>query len=651
MALSYNDALDYNKWVAAGKPQAKQFKPQSGLAGLALDLIPFGRVGEKLLGGGADQITAGELGTEALLSLLPAGIGKIGKGIKSLSTGAKALSKPAANMAAETAGKTAAGLTEKAAASAVDYNVPAFMRRNAAGVAESVPKTAPSFTTPFVSAPESTLKATKPTITERLATTGQQMKAKSGGYAVGAKTGGQNALGIKSSKDIDTYLSSKGVKNGTPSFRLQQVESLKDQAGKQIDDIVSRSNTRVQPTELDEVANKFLETVQKKIPSADEGLLEQASVYANNLKKNVVDNKSLIEFKRTLDNEISYVKSPDAATAGKQQIAKILRDELVKTSNDRIPGIKSANNDYYRLSDAQKFLIQGVKGTKDFNLGGLGGIPLPGSGTAAKAAQAGVGSVLEKGAEVLGGAQKATGGFRPFIKPLAKQAGVRGVADLMGARNSFKAPYVGNQEENIDALAPEVTPETVPETTPDMMAGATAPDSQQLMAAAIQALQSGDVKGYQVLADAAEKTSKYGGSGEGKASLSDTAINTITDLEAGIRSMESLKPVDQTDPISGFFRQFNQYDTEFQNQQADIDRVRQVVGKALEGGVLRKEDEEKYKRILPTMQDTPEVKDAKIKTIMNDLQNRLQAYKSYQAEYGKGAGQLSDIAAMMSANQ
>jgi hypothetical protein len=32
--------------------------------------------------------------------------------------------------------------------------------------------------------------------------------------------------------------------------------------------------------------------------------------------------------------------------------------------------------------------------------------------------------------------------------------------------------------------------------------------------------------------------------------------------------------------------------------QAEIDRVRQLVGKALEGGVLRKEDEEKYKKIL-----------------------------------------------------
>ena len=37
---------------------------------------------------------------------------------------------------------------------------------------------------------------------------------------------------------------------------------------------------------------------------------------------------------------------------------------------------------------------------------------------------------------------------------------------------------------------------------------------------------------------------------------------------------------------------------------AVIDRVKQVIGKALEGGVLRKEDEVKYEKILPTIYDS-----------------------------------------------
>jgi hypothetical protein len=47
-------------------------------------------------------------------------------------------------------------------------------------------------------------------------------------------------------------------------------------------------------------------------------------------------------------------------------------------------------------------------------------------------------------------------------------------------------------------------------------------------------------------------------------------------------------------------------------KQAVIDRVKQVIGKALEGGVLRKEDEHKYTKILPTISDPPAVVKAKL---------------------------------------
>lgn len=47
-------------------------------------------------------------------------------------------------------------------------------------------------------------------------------------------------------------------------------------------------------------------------------------------------------------------------------------------------------------------------------------------------------------------------------------------------------------------------------------------------------------------------------------------------------------------------------------KQAVIDRVKQVIGKALEGGVLRKEDEYKYAKILPTIGDVPTVVKSKL---------------------------------------
>lgn len=57
-------------------------------------------------------------------------------------------------------------------------------------------------------------------------------------------------------------------------------------------------------------------------------------------------------------------------------------------------------------------------------------------------------------------------------------------------------------------------------------------------------------------------------------------------------------------------------------RQAVIDRVKQVIGKALEGGVLRKEDEYKYVKILPTIGDPPEVARTKIAGLRTAITQR-----------------------------
>lgn len=59
-------------------------------------------------------------------------------------------------------------------------------------------------------------------------------------------------------------------------------------------------------------------------------------------------------------------------------------------------------------------------------------------------------------------------------------------------------------------------------------------------------------------------------------------------------------------------------------KQASIDRVKQVIGKALEGGVLRKEDEKKYEKILPTIYDPPEVVQTKLSGLRSALEQRRQ---------------------------
>lgn len=61
---------------------------------------------------------------------------------------------------------------------------------------------------------------------------------------------------------------------------------------------------------------------------------------------------------------------------------------------------------------------------------------------------------------------------------------------------------------------------------------------------------------------------------------------------------------------------------EAKQKQAQIDRVKQVIGKALEGGVLRKEDEAKYEKILPTIKDSPAVVTSKLNGLVSAIEKK-----------------------------
>lgn len=61
-------------------------------------------------------------------------------------------------------------------------------------------------------------------------------------------------------------------------------------------------------------------------------------------------------------------------------------------------------------------------------------------------------------------------------------------------------------------------------------------------------------------------------------------------------------------------------------RQGVIDRVKQVIGKTLEGGVLRKEDEYKYEKILPTIKDTAAVAASKLAGLKTAIAQRRSTF-------------------------
>jgi hypothetical protein len=132
----------------------------------------------------------------------------------------------------------------------------------------------------------------------------------------------------------------------------------------------------------------------------------------------------------------------------------------------------------------------------------------------------------------------------------------------------------------------------------------------------------------------------YDTSNLGVKGLSDTAISSIAQTKKAIEDLAGLKTIIQGNekyvgPITGLQR-FNPW-SKAKKVQSDVDRVRQTVGKALEGGVLRKEDEEKYKKILATLADTPETAIYKIDALASSIQRDIETYKSLQLTSGRSA--------------
>lgn len=120
--------------------------------------------------------------------------------------------------------------------------------------------------------------------------------------------------------------------------------------------------------------------------------------------------------------------------------------------------------------------------------------------------------------------------------------------------------------------------------------------------------------------------------------LSDTAIKEITMSETALEGLQDLKDKIAVNekyigPLSGLSA-INPY-SKAREVQADINRVRQRVGKALEGGVLRKEDEEKYKKILATITDTPDTALYKVNQLLIDVQRDIDIYKRNQGAAGR----------------
>lgn len=120
--------------------------------------------------------------------------------------------------------------------------------------------------------------------------------------------------------------------------------------------------------------------------------------------------------------------------------------------------------------------------------------------------------------------------------------------------------------------------------------------------------------------------------------MSPTAIMSLTEGKSAINILDSLESeVDQKQdyfgPIQGRLKSMNPYDTEGQVLRSKFTAAAQMIGKYLEGGVLRKEDVPKYEAMLPKLGETPAVAKGKLNVVRSLLRQK------YETDVGALAGQ------------
>jgi len=97
---------------------------------------------------------------------------------------------------------------------------------------------------------------------------------------------------------------------------------------------------------------------------------------------------------------------------------------------------------------------------------------------------------------------------------------------------------------------------------------------------------------------------------------------------------------DMFGPIEGRYHALNPYDEKGQKIQATLARARQVIGSYLENGVLRKEDEIKYERMLPKLGEVDNVALDKLDKVEALLANK---HKEYLDAYRKSGFDMREF--------
>lgn len=440
-----------------------------------------------------------------------------------------------------------------------------------------------------------------------LATQGQQMEARSGGYETGAKVPGSKDLGFGASSDIGKVLQDEGISTGNPISRQRSAEEKLSGYGSQIDDTLNEANRPLSASEKKSISNDIKQSVEKA--GVDDTVRGHAQQLVDNFNTQVKDVKDLVNFRRQLDQDnISYISNPDAATAAKQQAAINARGVVSDATGKIVPEIKDLNSKYHKLSNANEYLIKGAKNVNNASGGVIGRVANSGP---VQAAESKVGRLLYKASGEAPDTAVAPDLTAPTTVP--KPPGVVGTL----IDDASRAPATGalvadaqQQEPGSDNAAPlaPLVPQDMPTDTSDN-SDTNSMYSKANMMADIQR-DPKHIDQYLALYKELNPESS------GPKPLSSTAATQVANAQSGLRAIDQLQGMlgetNKNAIASKLGGNLGRNIAGTQDFDAAKNEIIDVISRTRSGAALSKDEINNYKRALPSFGDSPEVAQQKL---------------------------------------
>lgn len=228
---------------------------------------------------------------------------------------------------------------------------------------------------------------------------GQGLERGAGGYGIGAKVPGEKALTASGSDAIAGTLDKLGIKAAAPETQAKLIDKKIADLGAQLSEKYSTNPVKVGVKEINDLGDNLLNKVIT-MPGLDGGSKTYALDEIHNLvTHHGYDTSTLWNYTKKLEQDgINFAANPDATTAGRQVVNKLISGDVRDVLNSRLPGLSETNRLYSGAVKAQDYL---VKAASDRTGGGLTGKIL--NTAPVKGLESRVGSGLESTGKFIAG--------------------------------------------------------------------------------------------------------------------------------------------------------------------------------------------------------------------------------------------------------